>query len=476
MPNYEDIVANVRVLLQGEILTDQVESAAAAYAGACGEVNQRLRRCGDFLARGLRSEAIHSAQIEPALLDAVGVLDFPERPLWEQFCAANRLPMPPSLDMETAAALDGAYADDQPLEELLRKHRLLALARAPLVNRLSMLRRIAELDTRNPAWETDIRTFEKARLQQLATSVDNVLRQDNGPALVELANELRGKWRVTPPASLVAKVDKAARHYSDHKVLAILKDLEVKLNDAMNSFDVQRAVRLRKEWQRAVGASKPAPRDPIWDRMATVLSWIDQQVQRQTSDASYQAAVADLEQALYQKKPGPELERQAGKLLALQRGMPDGLQERYDEAFYTEAVETLERAIDEGQPPKELDRLAGRFEMLRRPMPEHLERSYRQARRGHLVATFFRRLLLLSVFVVLLVVLGGGSWFAWVHMQKRSQAYRTEQAVSQLEHLVGSGNGAAARAYLEQLAATDPETAASPEVQSWRRKLAGAKD
>src|SRR5207237_43487 len=66
------------------------------------------------------------------------------------------LPPPPKLLLETAEALNRAYADEAPLEGLLKKHRLLALARAPLPARLDVMRKIAALDRGNAAWAQDI--------------------------------------------------------------------------------------------------------------------------------------------------------------------------------------------------------------------------------------------------------------------------------------------------------------------------------
>src|SRR5688572_10134682 len=58
---------------------DFLRAAAADYSVACEEVNERLRRCGEYLRKGLRSEAIQLAEIEPTLLDCVALLDFSER-------------------------------------------------------------------------------------------------------------------------------------------------------------------------------------------------------------------------------------------------------------------------------------------------------------------------------------------------------------------------------------------------------------
>ena len=89
MLDYQRIVDDVRSSMFSNSMegVDFLRGAAADYSVACDEINERLRRCGALLRQGLRSEAIHLAEIEPNLLDVVATLDFPERAAM----GANRL-------------------------------------------------------------------------------------------------------------------------------------------------------------------------------------------------------------------------------------------------------------------------------------------------------------------------------------------------------------------------------------------------
>ena len=95
-----------------------------------------------FLGQGLRSEAIHMADEQPNLMDLVAALDLPDPDAWAEFCQQSDLPVPPPLQMDRAAQLNEAYAQDQPMEHLLSRHRLLALSRAPIAQRLEVLRQM----------------------------------------------------------------------------------------------------------------------------------------------------------------------------------------------------------------------------------------------------------------------------------------------------------------------------------------------
>lgn len=409
---YQQVIDEIRILLQsGEnVGPDQVRRLAPVYHTACQEANQRLHRCADLLAKGLRSEAIHIAQTEPNLLDCIATLDFPERKQWEQLCQGNGLPPPPHLNLESATLLNEAYADDQPLEELLRKHRLLALARAPLGNRLALLRRIAELDPRNPAWDDDIRTFERARIQQYQNELDGVIQRGQMAGILAAANELSSpRWRLTPPAALVGKAQRAAKQFEGMKVAAALRELEAKLNDAMTTFNVPRAVSLRDEWNQLINVARPAPNDPVWARIGVVFDWVEQQVRRQADETAFQGLVAELEQALQQPRSPEELETIHNRLAQLGRGIPEPLEARYQTAL----------------------------------------RRFRSAARR-------RKLVLIGGPLLVLVAVGaGGAWY-W---QYQAEQDKITTAVNSVRQLIDAGQFADAQNFLDRLDKADPLTA-----------------
>ena len=128
MADYQNIVEQIRGFLQASDQTrnDRLDNLAANYVEACTEVNQRLGRCHRLLQQGLRSEAIQLAESEPRLLDAVETLDFPERNEWDELVEIYSLAGAPKLVVEPRTALSEAYAEAQPLQNLLRTHRRMA--------------------------------------------------------------------------------------------------------------------------------------------------------------------------------------------------------------------------------------------------------------------------------------------------------------------------------------------------------------
>jgi len=429
MADPQHVVDDIRsfLLSTDQQLTDSVRQLAQQYAAACTDANQRLRRCAEFLSRGLRSEAIHLAQAEPVLLDLVATLDFSERPQWEQVCLMYGLPAGPALQMETASALNEAYADDQPLEELLRKHRLLALARAPLYPRLQLLRRIAEIDVRNTIWAEDVKEFERARLQHIANGLDVLVRAANVPGLKSAQEELtRPGWLVPVPQSLLTRVQNSARSVSHAHALAALRKLEAPLFDAMNAFDVARASQLRREWNghlQAFNGVNPCPSDPLWGRTQIVFEWIEQQASRSTQESAYQKALADLEKGLNASCDRLQLERLAHGVLKHERGMPEALHHRYNVYL------------------------------------QHLQSAGRR-----------RRVLMIAVpAACLLIAAAVGYW--WMNRSEEGQKLTT--AVTTLEQMLDAGQVAEARAYLNKLSESEPTTAQKPRVVELQVRLQG---
>src|SRR5262249_36057862 len=156
------------------------------------------------------------------------------------------LPAAPALNLDAAKALNEAYAEEQPLEDLLKRHRLLALSRAALPARLMILRRIAGMDALNPVWADDVREFERARLRQMPQEVEEAARRGDTAAVAALAEEVRGgRWSVELPAGLVHHLEAVARQHAQSKALGALLKSENELNRAISAFDVARARRLR---------------------------------------------------------------------------------------------------------------------------------------------------------------------------------------------------------------------------------------
>lgn len=424
MLDYQRIVEEIRSFLQAvdQTYSDQVRDLAARYAEACREVNQRLRRCEEFLQKGLRSEAIHLAQAEPILLDVVAILDFLELDTWREIVMAYSLPASPKLLLATAEALNEAYTIVQPLEHLLKKHRLLALSRAPLPERLGVLRQIVALDGGNPVWTDDIRAFEKVRVRQLEQEVEGALYNQDKRTLERVFGEIRSTaWVDDPPVGLIHRVENLARQASAKQLRESLQTVANEIRAAVAAGDVDRVRRLRDRWNaEALRGGLPLD-DPLWRRVGAGFDWLNEQDRQRAEERKQKAALLKLESALNDNAAPEELERLYRAAVLRDGGVPEVL-----EGHYHVKVQSLRGARDR------------------------------------------RRRRILAVCLVAGLALGATAVFM---IYEAIQENRVQQRVQTLKGLRDSGDWEEAGRYLEQLDADEPRAAAAPEIGSLRKQI-----
>lgn len=415
---------------------DLLRDAAAEYAEACEEANARLREVALLLRKGLRGEAIQEAEREPNLLDWVALLDFPELPNWRGLLQNWGMAAPPTLAMETAADLNEAYAEEEPLQPLLKNHRLLALARAPLAGRIVTLRRIRKLDPNNPAWFADLQELEKARLKQLAAEAERAVKQDDPPALRAAQKELNADgWLLPVPNDLRERVQRAWQEAESRRAAlkqqaaaraarAELEKIEPQLNDAYAEFDVEAGRAARGQWQSCAEVAGLLPNDELAERAAPALEWLEEQDQLERARQRHAAALDALERGLEENASGEQLERLHHAAARHEEGVPPVLLTRYRE------------------------RMAA-FELTGR-------RKF--------------RLLLVGLVCGLLLVAGG------VAVVVRYGRHRAQVASSAqtLQSLVHEARLEEASQFYDELKADSPSVAAAAEVQKQKGLLDGA--
>jgi hypothetical protein len=342
MLDYQRIVDDVRSSMFSNSMegVDFLRAAAADYAVACDEINERLRRCGALLRQGLRSEAIHLAEIEPNLLDVVATLDFSERGQWEQVVSHYGIVPPVPLLLDVAADLNEAYAIEQPLTELLKHHRLLALAHASLKHRVNTLRSLVQADGHNPVWIEDLQIFETERLKELQHEVADAAEAGDLMTLAALDDELRSDgWSSMPPASLIRWTASAREKLEDRDARASLERIANGLHDAFAALDADWARHWRGHWNDAAKPMVWTDDDPIFQTAARALGWLADEDQQAARQAEHEAAVAKLRSALLAKAPSNELRRHHKSVVAHGFRLTDDL-----EASYRNRLDELARA------------------------------------------------------------------------------------------------------------------------------------
>ena len=287
---------------------------------------------------GDAGHAIQQADIEPAVLSAYKILDIPEYDAWSERAQEFNLPTD-CLDDDSAKILNQAYNAHTPLEPLLREYRKLALKRAPLALRLSLLRKIAGADHNNLSWQEDLESFERARMEEikaeiipLQNEIENAVSKANHEQLEKLFADLtQPAWIEQPPANLIQSVKQSLHESSQRLLYDDLVDIGSRLYDAFNEMDIANARELRDQWDQTLDLCEIADDDPILINAQSALSWIHDADVREKEQEEVNEAIQALETALDQKGLISEVDNQIARATKHGDPLPEYLVDRIEQ-------------------------------------------------------------------------------------------------------------------------------------------------
>lgn len=326
LSQYARVVEEIQAALaSGDALDwNLLYDPAAEYALACDSVNQRLKACAALLEKGLRGEALQEAERDPPLLEACSTLDFPELPQWRAALAAAQMPLPLAVNMDLAAQLNAAYGIYSGLEKLLQRHRLLALCRAPLPLRIQTLRALVAADPDNPAWKEDLQELEFARQQELRRELSEAVRaKDLARAEALLAELTSSPWAHRPGEPTLLEARSAVETLQRGLARSRLETLAHQLNAAHAELEETAGMALLPEWEMAVRVAGLAAEDPLLEKAAPALRWLQERCEARENRRQFEQGLAEWEAALDEAGPREELERLYAKVLRLQPVVED---------------------------------------------------------------------------------------------------------------------------------------------------------
>jgi hypothetical protein len=333
MTDLRRTVDEIRSLLQEEVipLTDHLQQCADEYAEGCHDVNLRLRQCDEFLNQGLRSEALHFAELDPKLLDQVELLSFSESSAWAEVVSMYTLERAEPVLVSVVAKLKEAFAIQEPMQRLLDQHRLYALARCPLIQRLRVLRALADADPNSTHWETDVRDMERARIREIEVESRKAGADGDVDRLKSLVVELNSvEWREQIPPSLLKDLKQRGGHVARSQAREQLELLAVALHGAQASMDIVLARMMRESWNENAKLAQLSEQDMLLEQVGPILAWIEDEDRKAIAEQQYHQAVQDLERGLENESlDSTELMRLRGVVEKCGRGMPQLLGMKY---------------------------------------------------------------------------------------------------------------------------------------------------
>ena len=327
------VVDSVNSFFESDGRNHDVDAIHAQFVELIDEANGRLKRCDALLRKGLRGEAIQEAELEPNIFDVVAELDTPAWDAWRDHVVASGLLPQPELLLGVAADINEAYNAHQPLEHLLRRHRVYALARGPLSERISILRSLAKRDSGNTMWADDLKSYEKARVTEIEKEIKQCCEVGDLAAVERLHHEVEsGQWVNPPTAALTKKINKSYRSLIAVDAMKNLEILEPKINDAFSAFNFPETQKLKTIWEghfpKAVGKKK----GELGDHVRPAFQWVEERLTEDRDTQLMQKAHAQLEGAIEEDGVDKvELQRLMGACDRFEEPVPERLQRRFDE-------------------------------------------------------------------------------------------------------------------------------------------------
>jgi hypothetical protein len=310
-----DAVHQLHTALDGYTpgVTDALEAAVREYAVVVANVNARLRTAHALLRQHRRADAVHACEIEPNALEVVGELDVSDQAIeaWLPTFDELGIARPERIRSDLAGELSEAYAVVHQLEPLMRRHRLLAISRGPLEERIRVLRSIIDLDAESPSWLDDLAAYEarwKADLQRELGQIKQLSPQQVTPIVAQRVRSLvdqlaSAEWHEPFDEDSVRWAQSIESAVRKTLIRAELADLAAGLAKAHADADLSRAIDLHERWMKLSSQTSLPANHPAADKAGRCLEWVRQQLASQASETEWHEAADNLRALLLRPLP-----------------------------------------------------------------------------------------------------------------------------------------------------------------------------
>jgi hypothetical protein len=418
------LIQQIRELVQSDMIERNpvLEDFAEQFSEICHEANMRLQRCAEYLAKGMRSEAVHEATSPPSLLQLAEAINFPELKKWRNICLDLELATFPSLAEDILARLKTECSREEDLAPLLGQYRR-AVYQADRDECIRLLRELREKDPENPSWPQNLHPLEENQLPQLIEQAREALANNDLYSLKATYAELTHPQRaVTPSPNLLGEIKHALLGERREETMRQGKTLAARLDKALGAGDEASIASLMQAWQKLAEDEAFEPTPDMQALVGRANDWQELREQEAEAEAEHQSRIEAMWAVLEDPKADEaHIRHEWDKLMASDREIPDRLVNGVDEAI-----------------------------------------ARRHAARRHR-----RRLLGTVILVLVLAAIGAGAAFAWLASQRTLQtsilaklaAMEKDQQYDELD------------SYLDSLRQNRPKIYQLPEVSQYVDKV-----
>ena len=258
-----------------------VREAAEDYVKACEGINNELIRLEELLNKNLRSEAIQYANIEPRIEDQVASLDFSGRGDFEMIAPFQDLPTAPLLKIDVIGNLQSAYAEYQVLAHQYRNLRKLVLQRAPIADRLLVMREIAMVDRINAVLIEDVGVIEKQIQVELLKRIRKAEKNDDINGMFAANEEFKSQNWINPPdPKIIEEIDKIIKKFRSAYISRQLNALSNQGMSYVRASDFQNAKTSLAKWKDLARSFGVQEGDQYWSRAEPLIRAIQDYIDR----------------------------------------------------------------------------------------------------------------------------------------------------------------------------------------------------
>ena len=307
-----------------------LQELAEQFAEQCRQTNERAYQCQELLKGGKRSEAGRIAKAAPDLGSVFKQATFGELRIWLDICETYGLALPYLLDYEVIEnVVDDVYGLSHAKEELVRLHRRLAMSRAPLGQRVRVLRRLHQIDVDNSDWTADLDVLETALVEQLSKDALRADRLGDLATLTQVRDELASDvWLKLPSEKLVRALDERIKPHRQRRANRSYQELSDQIRNAHAAMDEAHCRLLLTQWRQVELDTGFGPSDVLAEGVEPVEQWLGTLHQAWSDEQAFQIDCKALDSALDAHADRAELDRLACGVLRYERGMPDALAAR----------------------------------------------------------------------------------------------------------------------------------------------------
>lgn len=338
------LVEEIRTFLNSGDHTNspRMTEKASEFAAVARATNERLQRCAEWMQNGQRTAAVQFANMQPDLIEMTTTLRFERLDQWAECSATYGWERAPAIKEEIASRLSTAYAEERQWDELLKRHRRLALQKAGIVPRLATLREIAAADHTSPFWRNDIAVLEEERARQLVDAGEVAIRHQDYAKIDRFLKEYKAEsWISAPPDRLVAL---HAQSVAVFHVQRSLPSLAGEIGAAIRRQNGTQVLALLSQWNEVVGDVRRVK--PDWQPPAALMVAVQPAIEyaAQVDDhkrvAEFHADLQQLHVGIDSNAGSEEIALLVAKVESHGMGIPPATRKALSELRHSEATST----------------------------------------------------------------------------------------------------------------------------------------